>query len=346
MSVNFDISKLYNKYKHWVNKNPVITTDYETTAKWISYFVAGKINSSYVASELVYCLSNLLVLHNDRIMCNLRHLKNTNKSGELLKLYLTVIEYSEVFIELSAEKLWGEKGRWAVICTIQIIKCICKLLLVYVYKEPIIQSPVIPVLERHKLDKNNVIKYSKVPIQHSLSSDSFKLKHSGRIMRKIDLSPPINFRSWKSVYQPSTSDIESEETVEQALVERALAAETVYILKPLVHLGSIYYYGNDNWKSYILALMFDLCSLQLYRTCDNMKSNSLTNKQRFQINKRTANLLFYLLRSPFYNKYSKEKVIKLLNAVNHSVPLASFICAPLLQYLSFWQNNYFYMWSA
>lgn len=36
------IKQLYEAYKKFVSENPQTISDLETTAKWISYFIAGK----------------------------------------------------------------------------------------------------------------------------------------------------------------------------------------------------------------------------------------------------------------------------------------------------------------
>lgn len=45
-SILLSLPEIFNAYKRWVIKNPNSLSDYELTAKWISYFIAGK--SSYI----------------------------------------------------------------------------------------------------------------------------------------------------------------------------------------------------------------------------------------------------------------------------------------------------------
>jgi peroxin-16 len=88
---------------------------------FLAFFCTGRINTSNVLSELVYSLSNLLVLFNDHIIHNTRR-REAVGSGEKLKMWLTVLDYSEVFIEVSARRLWGEKGKWLIVVAVQIFK--------------------------------------------------------------------------------------------------------------------------------------------------------------------------------------------------------------------------------
>lgn len=81
----------------------------------------GRVSNSTVLSELVYSVFNLVVLFNDSIIRKTA-LLHTFNTAEKLKTCLTVLEYSEVFIEVSAFQTWGSTGRWTVIVLVQVFK--------------------------------------------------------------------------------------------------------------------------------------------------------------------------------------------------------------------------------
>ncbi|KAF7267492.1 hypothetical protein GWI33_019289 [Rhynchophorus ferrugineus] len=316
---------LYNSYKSWVKKNPQLAGDYESSAKWLSYFLAGRIHNSHVLSELIYCLSKLLVLFNDCII---------RKSFE-------------VFCELSVQKLWGKTGKWFIVVVIQVFKCIARCVLIHVHKERIIENPPIPQLDRAKLQTDgNSNNKNLLNLESSESAaTSFTLKHSGRIIRKIESSPPLGLRTWKPLEPEIIHHIEDKK-VQQLIMTRQLIAEYIYIAKPILHLISYGMYGPKSWKPWMLSLALDVSSLQLYKSTQNMSVSSLTKSQKLQLSKRIVLLVLYLIRSPVYEKHSKNKINAFLNALSNNVPLIRLICNPLGEYLPFWQGNYFHMWST
>lgn len=74
-------------------------------------------------------MANIIVFVNDQII--IRALKEPEelKGGATLNLILgkfkyilTVLEYLQVFLEISAVKIWGTSGKWIVVGAIQTIK--------------------------------------------------------------------------------------------------------------------------------------------------------------------------------------------------------------------------------
>ncbi|KAJ8272342.1 hypothetical protein COCON_G00112010 [Conger conger] len=60
--------------------------------------------------------------------------------------------------------------------------------------------------------------------------------------------------------------------------------------------------------------------------------------------RRALLLCFYLLRSPFYDRYSETKILFLLRFLTDQIPGFGFLTRPLMDYLPVWQKIYFYNW--
>uniref|UniRef100_A0A1B6LMU6 Peroxisomal membrane protein PEX16 n=1 Tax=Graphocephala atropunctata TaxID=36148 RepID=A0A1B6LMU6_9HEMI len=321
------IKAIFERYVEWVSANPQTTSEIECLVKWISYFVAGRISNSAVISELVYSVSNLLVLVNDNIIRKSQPL-HTYGSADRLKTWLTVLDYSEVFIEVSVSRTWGEAGRWIVIVLVQIFKCIARLSLLYRYKENIVQNPPVVPLKRSEI--NNPV--------FEVPPEGFALK-SGRVIRTVDAATPLMYRTWKP---PVLNNHEGKE--DAVLSPTQFLGEVIYITKPLAHLAALYRCGPQNWKPWILAFAMDILSLQLVK--GNAAGSNMSRRQSLELSRRQVSLLLYLLRSPFYERQTRDRLQRLVTSCCDSVPFISYVLKPLAEYIPHWQHIYFYMWSA
>lgn len=72
----------------------------------------------------------------------------------------------------------------------------------------------------------------------------------------------------------------------------------------------------------------------------------LSKEQKQELSRRCVSMLLYLMRSPFYDKYSKDRIASLLNGIGKNVPLTGTITNLILSYIPHWQETYFYMWST
>ncbi|XP_058059335.1 peroxisomal membrane protein PEX16 [Anopheles bellator] len=341
-----ELQNLYERYVKWVSGNPGSLGDVELTVKWLSYFIAGKINNSSAVSELVYSLSNLLVFANDRII-ERAHRKvaddDTQPLERRLKVLLTTLEYCEVFIELSAHKVWGTRGRWFFIVIIQVIKCIGRLVLtLYCSNTNIVQNPPIPVLNRKTVQRvNGTTDNASFRDNPDADGSSIVLKRSGRVMRKVNCSPSLMSRSWKPPSNAADRTPASSNSLQYGgkLFE---TAELVYIFKPLIHLGCMGRFGSKSWAAYLAALALDGASLRTYYN----NRQALSKEQRVELSRRCVSLLLYLLRSPFYERFTQNKITNVLNGIGNNVPLMGTISQMILTYIPHWQETYFYMWST
>ena len=87
---------------------------------------SGRMKKSPVVSELLYSLTNIIVFVNDQILIKAHKASRENpipnEFVDKSRVILTLLEYLQVFLELTASRLWGSIGKWTVIVAIQTVK--------------------------------------------------------------------------------------------------------------------------------------------------------------------------------------------------------------------------------
>lgn len=226
-----------------------------------------------------------------------------------------------------------------------LFRCISRLTLLFQHDSNIIENPPIPILKRNTINQVQTRGDFNVDARTQLDSIAFVLKRSGKVIRKIESSPPLNLRNWKPLSIPNCTE-NVEPKIHQKLAARQLVAEMLYALKPLIHLSSIYRFGNNTWKPWALSLLIDLASLQIHKSAKYPNIIKLTPRQQLQLSRRYFSLLLYLLRSPFYDRHTRDRLMSFLRGCSEKLPLVGLICSPLAHYIPHWQQTYFYMWST
>lgn len=350
------VERGWKRYKQIISDNPETVSQVETTSRVLSYIIAGRIDDSQVLSELVYLSSNLLVFLNDQILKNSANLiPKVTLSQERIQKFLTVLQYAEVFLEMSAAKYWGDNGRWVLIVALQITKAVLRLMSLWVNKSGIQPSPPLPALDRDALIQTqyktstakelNEFEENLETESETINGSTYSLKRSGRLMRKLSAAPPMNFRSWKvpkehGALQDDNHNNRLTMYTPTVLSPQRMWAETLYVTRPLAHLLTMYLFGVNSWKPWVISGGIDISSLCMMGDTENLNPH-----EKSEVKKRTIMLLYYLLRSPFYDQYSKMKILFTLSMLAENIPLVGIILRPLIQYLPTWQRIYFYMWS-
>ncbi|XP_065207184.1 peroxisomal membrane protein PEX16 [Planococcus citri] len=331
-----NIRPIIREYEKWVGGHPCTSAEVESAIKYLSYLFTSQFENSNLLSELIFTLSKLLAFFNDQIIYRRVSKSDVpNPYESKLKKWLTIINHCEVFIELSAQKAWGSRGKWMIIVAIQLFKSTIRLCLLFYHKEQIVEVLPIPALDRKNLD-NGTSNLPNLP----LNRNAVSLKN-GKMIRTVEAAPSIENRTWKAL-NDRTLGVNKEDKI---LTDEQIKGEILYIVKPLLHLGSMYCFGQKSWKSWLIAFSLDVASLRLISKANGRELEQFSKRQRVEVIRRTMILFMYLMRSPFFDRQTKQTLFVMLTRFSR-VPMLGVFFKSLLEYLPQWQQTYFYLWSS
>lgn len=379
--------KLLTMYDEFITKNAGSVGQIESALRSLTYVIPGRFRDAEIASETVHSGVQLLSLYHDTLLRRVTACQagNTSPQSSSLKpsatptpmpnphtrytnywitkspiyrrvaLLLQMIRYTELLCEMTAKRRGGERARWRAVVVLEVIKAVCKLVLLQVTRSRPLLSPVLP--ERETITLPNTDDGTEEQDMEGTKAISDIL---GEDMTKEWAPPPDTRKAWQkpwnmprtgmslpSLPPSSSSDISSyllervltaddikpaTQLVTPAMTPSARTAEVLHIMAPLVY-AVLLARAKDKkraWHPWVVGLLLEMAARHL-----RDRGLRTTKLERDEWVKRAWSMGWWSMRGVFYDTVMKNVV----GSVRARVP--RLIGGILEDYEYLWENYYF-----
>ncbi|KAG0291140.1 Peroxisomal membrane protein pex16 [Dissophora globulifera] len=323
---------LLKKYESFILKNASQVSSIESTLRSLTYILPGRFEDADLASEALFSTLNLLGIYHDTILTKhvaslpathrpipsslnryTRDWQNSSQVYKRIVLVLTVIQYSEVMIEMGIQKKWGQKYKWRVITALETIKAAARLGLMHLTNNRMLMHPV--HLER---DVDPATLADLAEAQLSVQESHWTGARTGNT--RLQLSAVQKSTSGKSGKGSDVTDFLLSKVLTPDVVRKprdllgmlngiGALGERLFILRPLIYVLAMRKYGQKSWYPWFISLALELVSRTSIKhflgSRGGARGGSGTPLEKDELKRRLWLLLYYVLRSPFYDRFTK-----------------------------------------
>ncbi|KAI1483496.1 hypothetical protein K445DRAFT_75261 [Daldinia sp. EC12] len=349
-----------NLYGDFITKNAHQVSQIESALRSLTYIIPGRFRDAEIASETLHSGIQLLSLYHDAVLRGAvtkipalaskipnPHTRYTRFWAAKSKLYrriallLQIVQYTELLWEMAAKRK-GERVRWRVIILLEIIKAVCRLLLMRVTNSRPLVTPALPERDPIPPEVNEEDEATLKELMGEETS-SEDMNGSTKSTQDKEWTMPRTGTSLPSLPNPSdissylmsrvltADDIKPAAKLLNTLSRSGQTAEILHILAPLVYAISLSRCKDKkSWTPWILGLSMEYAARQLRDR--SLRSTALENEEW---GKRYWAAGWWIMRGAFYEQFTKG----LIGGVRRRMP--SLVAGILEDYEYLWDNYYF-----
>ncbi|KAG0004153.1 Peroxisomal membrane protein pex16 [Entomortierella chlamydospora] len=356
------------KYESFIFKNATQISSIESTLRSLTYILPGRFDDADLASEALFSTLNLLGIYHDTILTKhvaslpathrptpsalnryTRDWQNSSVAYRRIVLLLTVIQYTEVLIEMSVQKKWGQQYKWRVITALETIKAVGRLGLMRLTNGRMLMHP---VHTERDVDPAKLADLAEAEL--SVKESHWTGTRTGSQRLQLSAVQKSTGKSGKNsdVTDFLLSKVLTPDVVRKPrdLVSRLTGlgaiGECLFILRPIIYVLAMRKYGQRSWYPWFLSLAIELVSRTSIKHClaaraAGGRGASGTPLEKDEMKRRLWLLLYYVLRSPFYDQFTKERLNNFCESASKK-PLISLVGGIVQDYQPLWESVYFY----
>jgi peroxin-16 len=347
-------------YSNFITKNQSSVTQIESALRSLTYIIPGRFRDAELASESLHSSIQLLSMYHDTVLTRAisklpgmprqqsPHNRYTKFWIVKSKMYrrvatlLSMIQYTELLWEMMAKRK-GEKMRWRIVVILEVVKAICRFLLLRITNSRPLVTPALP--EREIIPEDAEKEESESDFEDegfhegsekSMGSSSgtgsakeYKMKRTG--LSLPTLPNPSDISSYLLSKVLTADDIKAPSSLLNPIRGSAQLAEILHILQPVIYAVAMSRSKDKkNWQPWLLGLSIEYAARQLRK--DGLRTTAL---EREQWGKRGWAMGWWAMRGAFYENVTKG----FLHRTSEKLP--SLVSGVLEDYLYLWDGYYF-----
>ncbi|KAI9836134.1 MAG: Peroxisomal membrane protein pex16 [Thelocarpon superellum] len=366
--------KWLHLYEDFVTKNASSVSQIESALRSLTYIIPGRFRESELASESLHSGIQLLSLYHDSLLAkavsrlplgqrphSTPHNRYTRYWTARSPLYarlaqmIQVVQYTELLLEMAAARR-GNKARWRAVVLLEMIKAICRLLLLRVTKSRPLLSPPLPerevdprTLEEPRSEEEELEEDGMPSRSTSSDEQGWTMPRTG--LRLPGLPNSQDITSYLLARVLTADDIKPPKSLLHRTSGRGQAAEILYILRPVIYALAMQYWSSraepkqrSSWKPWLIGLGIEYGARQLAKADfqDRVAGGlrGMTGLEREELRRRRWAMGWWALRGAFYDNVTKSWLNGLTNNLRNK-PLLNMVGGVIEDYEFLWENYHF-----
>ncbi|EFJ14461.1 hypothetical protein SELMODRAFT_229029 [Selaginella moellendorffii] len=349
-------------YKAWVRGNRQWLASIESIATTMTWLLPERFASSELAPEALSTAIGLVTVMNQYIVesASPKNLPPFMRSGADDRdksipwpIFISIVKELEVLVELTAEHYRGPNGKWSTLAVVEAIKVLIRLKIFH-------DSGYKMLIDGGESENQEEASYCDPYARRGARTSGRPQNVQGKAMGALySFGNSLSGRpSWlqkrDAAQQPVQRGLLS--LWKQPAARWFIVGETSLILRPLIYVFLIRRYGLKSWKPWLASLAIDLTGFSILFLTDQWSSKSsnesliisqgspsrpLSAAEKNELKRRQLLWAFYLLRSPFFDTYSRHQFQR-IGKVAKPLPLFGTLASKAMELLAGVQSIYSY----
>jgi len=337
-------------YSSFITTHQSSVTSIESALRSLTYIIPGRFRDAELASESLHSSVQLLSMYHDTLLTrSLSKLpyapKYQSPHNRYTKFWigkstayrrvaqvLSIVQYTELLWEMAAKRK-GVRVRWRVVVLLELVKAICRFLLLRITNSRPLVTPALPerdiIPEEVAVEEEAEFEDEGFHEEKVKEVKEFKMKRTGRNLPVLPNAGDISNYLLSKVL--TADDIKTPSALLNKVNGTAQFAEWLHILQPVLYaLAMSRSKSAKNWQPWLLGLSVELAARRLRK--DGLRTTAL---EREQWGKRGWAMGWWAMRGAFYENVTKG----FLHRTSDRLP--GLISGVLDDYLYLWDNYYF-----